>query len=539
MRTVIFLSFFLAFSNLYATAEFNVNSPGLTCLSCSVPDSLLVTDLTDSTATLSWKAASGATQYTVEVEDEQNGSSNFQIETSVTGTSFAVVGLKSGVLYKFKVRANCGNDHSDWSDWVFFTASNNGGGNGSNTCAIPTGLVVSVVNGVATLSWNAVPGAVKYSIEVEDEQNTPSTFHLEDFSLTNSYPLSGFQTGVQYKFKVRSHCANGQSDWSAWVFFNGTGGNQGGGSGTGACDIPVSLSASVNGASATLSWAKVTGAQQYYVEVEDEQNNPSTFHVEVSVQDTFYVVNGLQAGIAYKFKVRSHCATGQSDWSNWLFFNGNTGNGGIGSGSGNCSRPTNPKVSGITLDGALLSWTAVAGIGAYTLEIEREQGGNSAWQMTQVVTTNSYQLTGLNADTKYKFKVRSNCAGGGHSNWTKWKKFKTEHNFTDTPGGSNLPDTADDRNQKNTESIDPALNMLVWPNPVQSNTAVRLQHLNTEFATLRLLNLSGQLVQEQQIQASNGAWEGSLNLLQVANGLYLLQLNSGELTHTQKLVVSH
>jgi hypothetical protein len=435
MRTVIFLATFLFFSSLNMFAEVNSNVSNHHCLACEVPNGLVVNDLTGTSATLSWNAVAGATQYTIEVQDEQVNPSVFHLETNVAGNTFALTGLQSGVLYKFKVRARCGGDKSDWSDWFFFT-SGTGGGGGSNTCEIPSGLTVGVVGGVATMGWTAVNGAVKYSIEVEDEQNTPSIFHLEDFSLTNSYTLAGLQTGVLYKFKVRTHCVNGQSDWSAWMFFNGVSG------------------------------------------------------------------------------------------------------GGNGSGNGTCGIPTGIQTSNITTSEVLLSWDAVPGVATYTLEIERNKKNVGPWQITQVVTNNSFVLTGLDENTRYKFKVRSNCTGGGHSNWSKWRKFQTAHNFTNDPGNANLQDGAGNRDASSPE-INLAFEVEIWPNPVQSNATVRLQNLDTESVALRLFDFAGRLVEEKHIHSEGGTWEGAFGTDQLSNGMYLLQAQTGAKTKTLKLVVNH
>lgn len=318
MRIALFFTAFIFFSGINANSTtffpFAAESP---CITCNTPDGLATGSITDATATLTWNTVTDATQYYVEVQNEKNTPGTFLVETTVTGTSYTVTGLQTGVLYKFKVRARCGSNKSDWSGWFFFKSGSSGGTSGP--CPVPNGLTASVNGSIATLSWNAVLGALKYTIEVEDEQNAPSIFHLEDSAPVNSYTLSGVKPGVLYKFKVRTSCAGGNSDWSTWIFFNGAGSSNGGG--TSMCSAPTQLSVQVNAKSAQLSWNKVSGATQYYIEVEDEQNIPSNFQVAVSTQDSFYSLTGLTGGTHYKFKVRANCAGGgYSDWSVWQKF---------------------------------------------------------------------------------------------------------------------------------------------------------------------------------------------------------------------------
>lgn len=507
------------------------------CLACDIASGLSVSDNSAGSATLNWNAVGGASSYDLEVQDEQNNGA-FHIEINVPANSYTVSGLQAGVLYKFKVRTHCGGDKSDWTEWFFFTASggNGGGGTGGGDCAIPSGLTASVVNGTATLGWSAVAGAVKYYIEVEDEQNIPSTFHLEDSTSANSYTLSGLQSGVLYKFKVRTRCANGQSDWSAWLFFNGsgTGGNGGGGTG-GDCIAPVTLLAALNGSSATLSWNGVSGAVQYDIEIEDEQNTPGAFHLEVSSTDTFYVITGLQPGVLYKFKVRTRCAGGsQSDWSAWQYFNGTIGGPPGHGGTGNCAKPTNQFAVDITATSALLTWDSVPGVVSYTLEVERVQQGANPFQITTTVTTNSWLLTGLSSNTRYKFKVRANCSATTHSKWTGWRKFKTAVNFTGNDATAFKSAAAEIRSAAATM---PSLR--VWPNPAADAANVQLTNLGDQPATLRLYDLSGRLAGEMTIVPQQGAWEGRLPVHELPNGIYLLRAGNARGVQTLKLVVSH
>lgn len=439
MRSAFFLSVLLLFTGFSSIAGNRaISSSDAVCLACDIPGGLVVTNITDSSATLNWDAATGATQYTVGIEDEQNNPSTFHIETSVTGTSYQVSGLKAGVKYKFKVRTRCGGDKSDWSEWVFFVAGNsnsgNNGGNSAGSCSIPSGLSSTVNGSTVILSWNADSTATKYTIEVEDEQNNPSTFQLKDSTTSNSYTLTGLQTGVLYKFKVRKHCSGGQSDWSAWLFFNATtGGNSNG-----------------------------------------------------------------------------------------------------GNSSGNCSAPKNAKVTDITSTTVLLTWDTVPGATSYLLEIERNTPGNSPWKITQSVITNSFSLTSLDPNRRYKFKVRTNCSGGGHSDWSKWVKFQTASNFTST---STKVSQVTFRSADTKEDV-AAFDAQIGPNPAQTMTTVRLTGLSAEPVLLRLLDLSGRVVREQSTHPDSESIAIRLTLEDMPDGLYLLHVSNGQQSRMLKLIVS-
>ncbi len=528
MKTAIFSTtlFLLASLNVNASTFFSSVSDA-PCITCNTPDGLAAGSITGATATLTWNTMTDATQYNVKIQDEQNTPSTFHVETTVPGASYTVAGLQAGVLYKFKVRARCGSNKSDWSGWTFFKADN--GGSGPGACIAPTGLTASVAGSTATLAWNAVGGAAKYTIEVEDEQNSPSVFHLEDSAPANSYTLTDLKPGVLYKFKVRTSCAGGNSDWSSWMFFKDNGNSQGGG--TGPCATPIILSANVNGSSAKLIWNHVSGAAQYFIEVEDEQNVSSNFQMTASTQDSFYTITGLQTGVSYKFKVSAQCSGGgNSNWSGWLFFNGNTGNTGS---TGTCATPTGVSVSNLGASSAVLVWDAMPGASSYTIEVERGQLGAAPWKITQVVPANSFPLSGLDANTRYKFKVRANCTGGGQSDWSAWHKFKTAVFLV------NLPDPlVEDRSSEGTSTAASTVEMQVWPNPAQTMTTVRLQGLHTASVTLHLVDLTGRVVLTQTIHPESDTWEGPVNLGNMPGGVYLLRVSDGQSARTLKLMVT-
>ncbi len=281
---------------------------------CTVPLNLAVSDITETTALLQWSAVNGALLYEIEVEIEpSNKGSEFKVST--TSASFALSGLKPGTTYKVKVRAYCNSGKSDWSAYVYFKTSGSGGG--YSTCATPTGVAVTIQGNVAVISWDTVAGAAYYHIEIEAK---PGGLKWKDSTQTNTYTFSGLNANLQYKFKVRTRCADGTvSAWSKEVYWQ-TGSPSGGG-GFQICMAPTGLQASdITAAGAKLTWQPVAGAIGYQVEIE-RQPSGVKWEMKVFTSVPEYVLSGLQPNQTYKFKVRTLCASGgKSKWSQRVSF---------------------------------------------------------------------------------------------------------------------------------------------------------------------------------------------------------------------------
>lgn len=408
-------------------------------------------------------------------------------------------------------------------------------------CGIPQNLSVqNLTTTSATLVWNAVAGATKYNIEVENTQNSSGAFHADTTVSGTSFQLGGLQAGKTYKFKVRARCGGDHGDWADWQFFNTSDSTSmpGDTTGTANCAPPTLLSSTVNGTSATLSWNAIGTATQYYLEVEDEQNQPSNFHLEVQVSGTSYQLSPILPNVLYKFKVSTQCdSSSHGPWSGWQFFNGNSDSTNTGGNNGgSCGKPIGLHLTGITENAADLHWFAVPGALSYTLEIERFQNSTSnPWQITQVVSTNSFHLTGLNSNTRYKFKVRANCSGG-HSDWSNWRKFKTAHAFL-TPMFN--PSPALEERDGSPSAGAPAFDLQVWPNPVKTNATVRLSQLKPGSVSLRVTDLSGRTVQDRQFRQDGTELNETFSFQDLPEGCYLLQVRNGSDVKSAKLVVIH
>jgi hypothetical protein len=76
-----------------------------------------------------------------------------------------------------------------------------------------------------------------------------------------------------------------------------------------------------------------------------------------------------------------------------------------------CAAPSNLIANSITLNSAILSWSAVTGASSYVLEYKLASA--STWTvLTAATTTTSYTLTPLASGTSYDYRVKTTCSSG-------------------------------------------------------------------------------------------------------------------------------
>lgn len=82
-----------------------------------------------------------------------------------------------------------------------------------------------------------------------------------------------------------------------------------------------------------------------------------------------------------------------------------------------------------------------------------------------------------------------------------------------------------------------ALEATLFPNPTQNNTAIRFTLPKAEQVAVSVFNVSGSRVSLESGSFGQGTHQMVLNLDQLPKGMYLVQIQAGELQTTQKLVV--
>jgi len=264
------------------------------CLTSSgtTPTGLASSNVTNSSAMLSWGAVTGATTYTVQYKT--SSSSTWITAGTSASASYNLTGLTAGTSYNWQVKTDCSN----YSATASFTTTNGSGG-GGGACSPPTGLVSSnITSNAALLSWTPVSGASAYTIQYK--KNTVATWTTAGSTASSSYSLSGLSAATGYNWQVKANCS-GYSGVASFTTLNNAGGG-----GTG-CNPPVNLSNnSVTASTANISWSAVSGSTGYTLQIKYASSN--TWYTLGTVPVTQVTISGLQPGTSYHWRVKASCS---------------------------------------------------------------------------------------------------------------------------------------------------------------------------------------------------------------------------------------
>ncbi len=298
-------------------------------------DTLAAPELTassggESTIELSWTPVTGAVRYVLWRQEVADPGWQQIDDGNLRGTSYTDSGLTPGVTYQYAVRAIDGNGQplGPWSNYPTATVPVSGA---STSTPTPTPVAspltapaltakVKAGENAVELSWEAVPGAVRYELQVwwyplPDWQRIGGTDRT-------SYTHSGLTAGRKYYYTIRAVNAAGEkSDWLQEPFPTATVPVSGASTST-PTPTPVAspltapaLTAKVKAGenAVELSWEPVPGAARYELKVwwyplPDWQRIGGT-------DGTSYTHSGLTPGRKYYYTIRAVNAAGEkSDW---------------------------------------------------------------------------------------------------------------------------------------------------------------------------------------------------------------------------------
>lgn len=131
-------------SSSYAQSQFTT----IPVAGCNAPAGLSSSAITSSSATVSWTAVGGASNYDVDYKAASSGTW-INAATATASTSVNLSGLAASTLYDWRVRANCGASGSSGYSQAQFTTS------AASTCPGPYDVSTNGTrNGAATIPFN-------------------------------------------------------------------------------------------------------------------------------------------------------------------------------------------------------------------------------------------------------------------------------------------------------------------------------------------------------------------------------------------------
>lgn len=413
-------------------------------------------------------------------------------------------------------------------------------------CDQPTGLTTTSISlNSATLNWTAVAGAVSYKVDYKLTTDIVWT-ELAAAHTTTTINLSGLTAGLSYDWQVRTNCSTLESGFSSTSFNT-----------LSACGDPSNLSASnLTSSSATLSWTAVSGATSYSVEY--KLVSAINWTVTPGSTSNSITINTLSPG-AYEYRVKANCGADGS-----AFVNGNF--------TLYCDSKGSSTTSGYVDYVSMGSITRTSG----------SDGGyyNGTASSTNITPGSSYTITlspaysGAKKNTYWRVYIDYNRDGdfADAGEQAGQKTYKDKNNTTITftvPAGAN-PGNSRIRvvmsvtayqsycgTYASGETEDYSVNIAnppvqqeealivsenkleLYPNPAGNNLQVKFSlQLEEQVAEIRIFDMTGRAVYGSRSRAFKGLTEQVLDISNLGNGSYVLQLSTREFSTTRKLIIS-
>lgn len=368
---------------------------------------LLFSSLTNTSYTLSWTNGNGARRIVLARQGsavnstptsgqayaanaafalgEQISTGNYVVYDG-SGNNVAITGLNPATTYHYKSFEYNGTDAT--SNYLTTTTSNI-----AQQLTLTNPTVSADANPITqnsfVASWIAVTGATNYSIDVSTNSFGTFVSGYNNQSVAGiSTTVSGLSPGVTYQYRVRANNSAGASANSNIISL-----------------ITISATPVLNTPTAptqtsfTVSWNAVVGVDNYRLDISTD-NNFANFlpgYQDKQLTATSESVLGLSPGTIYYIRLRTNNISGTSP------------NSVVVSQITVPAAPTGLSTSGVTSSVIVASWSAVIGADSYEVDVSKD---NFTTVQTITTTDTSEPLTGLIANTVYKYRIRAvNVAG--------------------------------------------------------------------------------------------------------------------------------
>ena len=168
---------------------------------CSAPGGLLVSNVDNNSADVSWNTVAGSLGY--EYVLSQSATPPSGAGTATTANTHSFNNLANGTTYYFHIRNKCATSFSGWTTQSFTTWG----------CNRPTNVLISnVTDTSADVVWSLMPGADHYEYALNFSKQPPVSGIIQTNS--HAHHFVDLQANSKYYLHIRSRCFG--TDSSTW-----------------------------------------------------------------------------------------------------------------------------------------------------------------------------------------------------------------------------------------------------------------------------------------------------------------------------------
>ncbi len=332
---------------------------------------------------LNWSKVTGASGYGI-YQYIDKAWKRIATVTSGSTLTYRVSKLKSGTVYKFKVRAYTKDDGTIWgtaSDTIAV----------STKPAVPAKVSVTQTQTAVTLKWGKVTGANGYAVFQYTSGKWKRVKTITSPSTVN-FTVKNLKSATAYKFRIKAYKKyNGDTLWSAATPTI---------TATTKPTTPKNVSASQTETAITLKWNKVSNVNGYAVfqYISGKWKRVKTITSPSTVSCT---VKNLKSGGTYKFRIKAYKkADGKTYWSD---------------ATPTITAVTKPaKVTPVVKSSApgqiTLTWKAASGAKLYRVYYKVNDGKYKLYKTYSAPQTLTFK--NLNGGDKYTFAIRAEVTAG-------------------------------------------------------------------------------------------------------------------------------
>ena len=370
----------------------------------------------------------------------------------------------------------------------------------SNPCSPPTNLAVSnIQNNTATVTW--IPASTESAWQVRlGISGTP----VDVSSTTYSFPAT-LTPGTPYTYYVRANCG---SSYSAWVQgnFTTTAGHQ-------AVQVTTLAPSAITQTNATFQGTYVQGTEAVTAIGFEYKTNVETTWTDQAVTTIatpfIYSITTLIANTNYEVRAYAVTPTDNRVYGNTIQFVTPP----IVEPTVITEQPNSITNTTATFHGSITQGSEEINARGFEYKLPTEDWADATILSATGTTTISAEATNLQSFTNYIVRAYARTASDTY--------YGQELNF------QTLTLT----------SIDQELvTVVMYPNPASQETKLVVTGLQGDVK-ITISDVQGRIINTINTKANNNMVEETLNVSDMAKGVYYVRLQNDQISRTQKLIV--